>query len=314
MATVTYRGDVAELKGSRWDVPAGVPGSQMAAWIESQHREAQAREAAALAKAEADAEAAAREAELLAARIEAAKSGEEFRSEVESLRVEITDVRQQLESPETADLLAVTASAVTAFNTARDVLERVDEAIATADALQLAAQDLMDEAAAQKQASIDVLKNQQELLNGSFESYRDALAVLEEQTNATEVKVGNLNTLASESAEVVTAAANIRESAVDIARQVARAEMEQTRQEFLALMSLALEAMGVDERTLALHLNSDEADPNRGIFLTSEYLRRLTKIQQGKETRRLASSDGDSPRSRYPSDSFSWVSASRLCR
>ena len=292
MAKVTYRGDVSELKGSRWDVPAGVPGSQMAAWIESQHREAQAREAAALAKAEADAEAAAREAELLAARIEVAKSGEEFRSDLESLRVEITDVREQLQTPDAEALMAMNASVMSAFTTARDVLERVDEAIARADALQLTAQDLMAEAEAQKQASVDVLRNQQELLNGSFESYRDALAVLEEQANATEVKVGKLNTLASESAEVVTAAANIRESAVDIARQEARAEMEKTRQEFLALMSLALEAMGVDERTLALQLNSDEADPNRGIFLTSEYLRRLTKIQQGKETNRQATFEG----------------------
>ena len=65
---VTYRGTVEELQGTRWDVPPGVPSSSMASWIESQHREQQAREASELAKAEADAEAAARESELLAAR------------------------------------------------------------------------------------------------------------------------------------------------------------------------------------------------------------------------------------------------------
>ena len=61
---VTYRGSVKELQGTEWTVPDAVlKAGQAAKWIESQHRQAQAEEAA-------QAEAEQRQRELLAARLE----------------------------------------------------------------------------------------------------------------------------------------------------------------------------------------------------------------------------------------------------
>ena len=50
----------------------------------------------------------------------------------------------------------------------------------------------------------------------------------------------------------------------------------------LAILSLALEVMGINEKALALQLNTDEVDPNRGVFLTREYLRRVKDIYTAK--------------------------------
>ena len=65
MAQITYRGPVETLQGTSWQVPDSVlQAGQGAAWVESQHRQQLAEEAA---KQEADQ----RQQELLAARIEA---------------------------------------------------------------------------------------------------------------------------------------------------------------------------------------------------------------------------------------------------
>ena len=62
--------------------------------------------------------------------------------------------------------------------------------------------------------------------------------------------------------------------------------------ETLALLSVAMEAMGIREEDLALQLNTDEVDPNRGIFLTREYLRRVKDIHSGKGNARDADIEG----------------------
>ena len=53
-------------------------------------------------------------------------------------------------------------------------------------------------------------------------------------------------------------------------------------EDMLAILSLALEVMGIDEKALALQLNTDEVDPSRGVFLTRECLRRVKDIHSGQ--------------------------------
>ena len=53
-------------------------------------------------------------------------------------------------------------------------------------------------------------------------------------------------------------------------------------EDMLAILSLAPEVMGINEKALALQLNTDEVDPNRGVFLTREYLRRVEDIYTAK--------------------------------
>ena len=88
MASAIYRGSVEELVGTSWNVPETVMQSgQAAKWIESQHRQAVAEEAA---KAEAET----RQQELLAARLEAQRR----QAEAERVEVERVQTRSELEA------------------------------------------------------------------------------------------------------------------------------------------------------------------------------------------------------------------------
>ena len=133
----------------------------------------------------------------------------------------------------------------------------------------------------QKQ-SLALLKNNQEQINGSFETYRRALADLQAQTNDASRSVGALNTAAQDNRELIATAANISEQAINIAGLEAKKAVDQGMEEMLAVLSLALEVMGINEKALALQLNTDEVDPNLGVFLTREYLRRVKDIYAAK--------------------------------
>ena len=56
--------------------------------------------------------------------------------------------------------------------------------------------------------------------------------------------------------------------------------------EMLAVLSLALEAMGITEEALVLQLNADQVQPDRGVFLTREYLRWVKDIYAAKDNAR----------------------------
>ena len=292
MALLTYRGTNKELQGMQFDVPATIPMSQAAAWIESQEREREAREKANLAKAEADAEAQRRERELLAARIEEAKTGEAFRTDLNNLQAQIAEVREQLQEPDSEALLSMSNTVMNAFSTAREVLGKVDEAIAKAERLQGDAADLLSEAEAVRGASVQLVRNQKEAINGSFETFGFALEDLQEQVNQASAAVGELNTAAQDNRETIATAANISEEAVNIAGLEAKKAVDQGMEEMLAVLSVALEAMGINEQSLAIQLNTDEIDPNRGVFLTREYIRRILAIHSGKGNARDADIEG----------------------
>ena len=88
MATVTYRGPVKELHGASFTVPDAVMrAGQAKTWIESQHRQAQAEEAA-------RAEAEQRQRELLAARLEQQRQ----QAEAEHVEAERAQTRSELET------------------------------------------------------------------------------------------------------------------------------------------------------------------------------------------------------------------------
>lgn len=291
MSVVVYRGEVAALQGQKFDVPETVPLNQRAKWIESQAREQEARDAAALAKAEADAEAQAREEELLSARIEAAKSGEAFRTDLNALQAEVDEVKAQLETPDAEALLSMNSSVMQAFTTAKEVLEKVDESIAQAEQLQSSAVELLDEAQQARQASVQTIRNQQEAINALFSGYRDSLGDLEDQTNAAAAAIGLLNTAAEDNRETIATAANISEEAVNIASLEAKKATDEAMDEILSILSVALEALGVKEEDLALQMNADEST-GKGVYLTREFLRRLKAIHSSKRDARDSSIEG----------------------
>ena len=124
------------------------------------------------------------------------------------------------------------------------------------------------------------------MVNGSFETYRRALTGLQEETNQASRSVGALNTDAQDNRELIATAANISEEAVNIAGLEAKKAVDQGMDEMLAVLSLALEAMDITEEALVLQLNADQVQPDRGVFLTREYLRWVKDIYAAKDNAR----------------------------
>ena len=91
---------------------------------------------------------------------------------------------------------------------------------------------------------------------------------------------------------MIATAANISEEAINIAGLEAKKAVDEGMEDMLAILSLALEVMGINEKALALQLNTDEVDPNRGVFLTREYPRRVKDIHSGKGNARDADIEG----------------------
>ena len=292
MPSITYRGTIEELKGSTWDVPNSVPFDQKAAWIESKHKEQQSLDAA-------NAERPQRESDLLSARIRDQLN----QDAMAQLQAEVSGVAAGLEDLSDRFGTAPDVAAMTEWNAASaaiyDRSMRLSDEVA---AMQATVSELLERTAAMAEAAktgdrlqqeaLQLLRNQQLMVNGSFETYRNALFDLETDTRVAQENVGRLNTTASESREVVEQASRIQETAIDIARQEAKAETEKLTDEFLALIGVAFEAMGITEEQLAIQLNTDELEPNRGVFLTREYLRRVKDLTSGKGEARDASIDG----------------------
>ena len=292
MATVIYRGQLSELQGTEWDVPSSIPTAQKAAWIESKHREQQSLEVA-------DAERQQRESDLLSARIRDQLN----QDAMAQLQAEVSGVAAGLEDLSDRFGTAPDVAAMTEWNAASaaiyDRSMRLSDEVA---AMQATVSELLERTAAMAEAAktgdrlqqeaLQLLRNQQLMVNGSFETYRNALFDLETDTRVAQENVGKLNTTASESREVVEQASRIQETAIDIARQEAKAETEKLTDEFLALIGVAFEVMGITEEQLAIQLNTDELEPNRGVFLTREYLRRVKDLTSGKGDARDASIDG----------------------
>jgi hypothetical protein len=171
---VTYRGEVEDLQGTRWDVPDSVlAAGQAASWIASQHRQQLAEEAAA-------AEAERRQAELLAARMEQQRLASEADVAApvatrDELKAELAAELGDLSSNVIAAAAAIAgrgeaeASARAAWETRHEQLVATSEtAIAEAQAQTAFAQ-------ASTQAALDGLAAEQQQRAEAFASLSDEL-------------------------------------------------------------------------------------------------------------------------------------------
>ena len=262
MTNFVYRGSVAALQGSKWDVPDAVPMSQKAAWIESAARQAELEAAAAE-------EQKAREAEVLAARIAKQQDEAAVEAQLSPLRDQVSNLQEQLAEmsallvrPDVASVVQINSS--TNENIARtlDATEKSRELIGQAEGLQATVSGLVIEVETLQQQAIALLKNQQQMINGSFESYSGELQRLRDQTNLATVEVRQLNSTAQNNREVIEQAANNKEEAVTIAAQEASRATEEMRGDFLDLMAISLQALGLREADLIAIANAIEVAPN----------------------------------------------------
>ena len=99
---LTYRGEIPEIQGQRFQVPSSIPMESRAAWIESTWREQQAREAA-------DQECQEREQHLLQERIEATRQENligNLKAELNQMADRIEELNSRIaEEPDTEAML-----------------------------------------------------------------------------------------------------------------------------------------------------------------------------------------------------------------
>ena len=176
---VTYRGPVKELQGTDWDVPETVIRSgQGAKWIESQHRQAVAEEAA---KAEAET----RQQELLAARLEAQ------RRQVEAERVEVERVqtRSELEAglkEELSELSQSVMAAGAAIVGKGELIEgQTREWEGRHEAMVANSEQVVAAAAAQVEFANAVTQADHEQINAELEAAQQRISSLESELRTT---------------------------------------------------------------------------------------------------------------------------------
>ena len=293
MAIVTYRGTVPEIQGEKFDVPASVPLTSRAKWIESTWREEQARSAA-------EAEREAREQRLLQERIESTRQ----QNAIDNLTAELQGMADRLEElsgriveePDTAAMVRWNAASASIYERSLRLADEV--AVAQSNVTELleriaAAAEEAAQGAQMKTESLLLLKNQQRMTAAAFESYREELERLSLRTNNAIVEVGELNTSAQENRDVIEQAADISQQAVDIAQQAARAEIQKTREELLDLMALCLRALGLRESDLIATANSIEVAPNDSGTIRRATVERFIEIS-GKANAAIERARGES--------------------
>jgi len=174
---VTYRGPVEELQGSSWNVPDAVLNAgQAARWIESQHRQAQAEEAARV-------EAERRQQELLSARLEQQRRQAE--AEQEALANAPAATRDELKAELQEELDALTRSVLTGAAAVESrelrIVERCDEWELRHEDLLSGAEAVISEAKAQVQFSNATTQVDHEQINAELDAAQQRISSLESE-------------------------------------------------------------------------------------------------------------------------------------
>jgi hypothetical protein len=254
--------------------------NQRAAWIESTAREA---ELAAAASAEKEA----REAEVLSARVEKAKND----ASISKITADLEAVTSQLEElstrivaePDVANQLAFNASAASIYDRSLSLAEEVSAMQATVSEL-LVKSTAMAEAAAigeqLQQQALALLTNNQQMMNGSFETYSAELQRLSDRTNFALVEVQELNTTAQDNRQLIEQAANIKEESVVIAQQEASKAVAEMSNDFMDLMALSLRALGLREADLTATANAIAVAPNDSGTIRRSSVERFIEISR----------------------------------
>ena len=237
--------------------------------------------------ATATAEKESREAEVLAARVEKARQDEsisKLTTDLEGITAQLEELNNRIVAePDTSAQLQFNAAAASIYDRSLSLADEVSAMQATvADLLTRAT--AMAEAAAigeqLQQQALAMLTNNQQMMNGSFETYSAELQRLGDRTNFALIEVQELNTEATESRETLRIAQNITDEAVNIAKQESTKAVEAMRDEFLDLMALSLRALGLREADLTATANAIAVAPNDSGTIRRSSVERFIEISR----------------------------------
>ena len=131
-----------------------------------------------------------------------------------------------------------------------------------------------------QQQALAMLNNNQQMMNGSFETYSAELQRLSDRTNFAIGEVQELNTSAQDNRELIEQAANIKQEAVVIAQQEARKATDEMSDDFMDLMALSLRALGLRESDLTSTANAIAVAPNDSGTIRRSSVERFIEISR----------------------------------
>ena len=203
-----------------------------------------------------------------------------IRNQVVGLQEQLAEMSALLASPDAAAVVEINANTTANMARTMDAAEKTRELIDQAEGLQATVGLLATEVETLQQQVIALLRNQQQMINGSFETYSAELQRLRDETNSATVAVGALNTSAQDNREVIEQAANIREESINIAGQEATKAVGEMRDEFLDLMTLSLRALGLSEIDLIQTANAIAVEPSNTATIRRASVERFIEISR----------------------------------
>lgn len=290
MAVVTYRGKQTSLNGTTWDVPNDILLNGTATnWIEN-------------TAAEQEKQRLTQQTETTRTRKRRSDEITQLTALVGELSGRLADLEQQLETDPPDMATAALAASQTAAAIDRHhrlsqeslaLQEEIEEPLLQANKLAAESSDFLSRAAELREQSLQLIRNQQMMINGSFQSFQPVISQLRTDTNSLTTRVGELNAEISASADTVRQATRITDAAVDIARQTAASEISAMRTEFYGVVNTLLQAFGLDRSAALQALNQAEVMGSGGVVLTRQEIAYYASIYSDASDTKAAL-DGDS--------------------
>lgn len=279
-ARVIYpkEGAIEVLRGVKFDVPVSVVNKR--AWIESRWREEQA-------KLEAETERDLRNQQVLNDRsaevrkqeAEALLLAREVDGELSTLKRELADIQSTVAAPDQQKITEASQTAAALMGRVVDCSRDVNALADKVEALHVQAVELADQAQKDRELTLKLLQNQQELINGGNKHHGELINSYATRYVEAEERGIRLSEEIGKNWEIVQNAVNIDERAIQTAQAACRELVDKQLEEFRLFLSLMLMSVGVTERDIEEQLLRMEQGFQRDQFvLGQDFLNQSVKI------------------------------------
>ena len=269
----------AEIGGRQFEVPDAI--RDKAEWIESHWREARAKEVAAKEREQRDAKVLAdRQAAIKQQEAEALLLAREVDGELSVVKRELADVQSAVAAPDQQKIVEASQAAAALMGRVVDSSRDLNALADKVQALHEQTAQMLELATAERQTTLDLIKNQQELINGGNEYHARLINEYAARYQEAAQEAIDLSGQINANWEVVQNATRINETAITQATAASKELLMEQHEEFLASLNVALGAMGVTQEDLdreLMRLDTMGAD-FKSPLVSPDYLAQMMQV------------------------------------
>jgi len=269
------------IGGQHFLVPETIPIAKRGAWIESKWREQQAREQAEAEKEQREAAVLRdRQAEVRKQEAEALLLAREVDGELSVLKRELADIQSTVAAPDQQKIAEASQTAAALMGRVVDCSRDVNALAEKVEALHQQTAVMLEQAASEREVTLKLLQNQQELINGGNKHHGDLINQYADRYVEAAKEATKLSEQIGLNWEVVDNAARINETAITQATAASKKLLQKQHEEFLASLNVALGAMGVTQEDLErelVRLDTMGAD-FKSPLVSPEYLAQMVMV------------------------------------